>query len=119
MGEIVSVKNVEAPVSLRTGYSSQDLVGVRELGFNDRGAFVVDGWTTPPGTRRGAYFTGLPISPVDFRRTHRTEAAFTRGKGGLVIYCDWGRKHIIDAPADVLDALVSECVAHELPERAS
>jgi hypothetical protein len=115
----MSIKDRDTPFVFECDHDVEDraFTGIRELGFTERGHFVVSAYTTPPvapGEPRGTYFTSLPISPMEYRRTHRTRAAFQRDGDRLVIFDDWGKPYTIDAPSDVIDALADEC-ARELP----
>jgi hypothetical protein len=117
----MSIQNREVPFSFHShSGEALDFTGIRELGFNERGAFIVSAWTTPanPGGPRGSYFTAPPISPLAYRRTNRTATGFVRERRRLILRDDWGNAYTIAAPADVLDALVAECIANEIP-RAS
>lgn len=92
--------------------------GVRELGFSERGGFVADFHTTPAPMPRGGYFTALAISPADYRRKRPTKASFTDEGRQVIVRDDWGSMTRIAAPRDMLDQLVANMRAHELPELA-
>lgn len=117
----MSVKNVETPFGCHVDHDcAHRFTGIRELGFNARGAFVIDAHTTPAvpaGGPRGGYFTSIPLSPIEYRRLRPTQAAFARAADRLTIYDDWGCPHHIEAPAEIIDALVAECIANEIPGR--
>lgn len=91
--------------------------GAKEIGFTDKGTFIVSLHTTPfvrDGDPRGSYFTTIPISDTAYRAKHKTKAAILRRGQKLVVYCDWGRPHEIGAPSDVLDAIEAEAAAHAI-----
>jgi hypothetical protein len=91
--------------------------GIRELGFNERGAFVLGFHTTPAPMPRGGYFTALAISPASYRKSHPTKCCFVDEGRQVVVYDDWGRMHRIAASRDVLDALIRNMQANNLPVR--
>ena len=111
----MSVKGVEGKVS----WGGQRYAGVKEIGFNDRGDFVVSLHTTPPahdGGPRGRYFTSIPISDAEYRKTRPTQAAYETTSRGLIVYDDWGVAHLIEAPADIVSTLVAEMKEQSVPE---
>jgi len=110
----VSDNDDETPVTFR----GRTFCGIRELGFNARGAFIVALWTTPPPHPRGGYMTSLAISPTEWRR--RNPKALSRcgvidAGGEIVVLDDWGEPHPIKAPRPVLDRLRRECAANDIP----
>ena len=114
----MSIRNREVPFSLSR--HSREFAGIRELGFNQRGAFVIDAWTTPPvpaGEPRGTYFTALAISPLEYRVKHPGLSGFAYSDFGLAIWDDWGNATEINAPNDVLAEIEQDCIANGLPER--
>lgn len=96
-----------------------DFSGVREAGFTESGAFVISAWTTPPPIPRGSYFTCIPISGAEYRKTHPTRAAFAREPCRICVLNDWGQTTTIDAPQGVIDDIVQGCIENGLPEIAS
>jgi hypothetical protein len=113
----MSIKNSETPFSLVSGVTEDNFTGIRELGFNERGAFIVNAYTTPVGEPRGTWFTALPISPAEYRRRHPTQAGFVRGARHITLYDDWGSKHTIYAPYHIIALLAIECVDNGLDPR--
>lgn len=99
-------------------WQGRHFFGVRELGFNDSGSFIVSMHTTPLiDGQQGSYFTCIPISPLEFRREWPNSRVAFRDKGAeLVLYDDWGTPHTIAAPRVILDKLVVECREQEIPE---
>jgi hypothetical protein len=122
----MSIKNIEVEVSVlcdHGGTRPTKLFGIVELGFNERGTFIVDGYRYPkawPDGLRGGYLTTLPISPVEYRRAHGpgtdypVKSGYSLHADRLVIFDDWGKEHIIYGPADVLGVLARDCETHEL-----
>ena len=90
--------------------------GIRRVGFVDSGAFVLDFYTTPPPMPRGGFFTGIPISPAEYRAEHSTKCAFRDNGHEVVVWCDWGHPHRIGAERDVLDSLIANIRANDVPE---
>jgi hypothetical protein len=113
----MAIKDTEVPFSLIDRDGVVKMAAIRELGFNERGAFIIAGYNSPPPEPRGGYFTGLPISPIEYRRRSRTQTAFARKAAQLIIWDDWGTPYSIVAPAHILDTLVAECIANEIPVR--
>jgi hypothetical protein len=87
-----------------------------KVGFNERGSFVVDAFTTPPAPQRGRYFAVLPIATVGYRRKSPTKTAYRVDGDTITVYCDWGRPHQITATSEVVAALVADLIANEVPE---
>ena len=106
------IKDVEEPVAI--GRLNR-FVGIGELGFNEDGALIASMFTTPPPTPRGTWFTAFPISPLSYRKTNPTKAAVARGKDCLVIYDDYGTANTINASRQILDDLLTDCLANGLP----
>lgn len=110
----MSLKNVAVErVVFHDGGSDFRDFRAHELGFTDRGGFVLSiKW--PQG---GSFFTTHPISNMDWRRKHKTQAAYKKiDNETIVIYDDWGRRFTVQAGPDVIDGLVADCVANEIPE---
>jgi hypothetical protein len=104
----MAIENRDVPFSV----DGQSFVGIRRLGFTDRGSFVIDAWTTPAPAPRGSYFTSIPISPREYREVHPTRAAFrVTAPNMLIVYSDYGEPTTIKAPPDVVSALEAECAA--------
>lgn len=98
-------------------FKGRDYFGIRELGFDSNGHFIVSLWRHPPPEPRGGYFTSLPISPRDYRaNVHKTKAAFRDHGEVIVVYDDWGTPFEFEAERDVLDALLADCKANDLDE---
>jgi hypothetical protein len=93
--------------------------GIRELGFTDNGAFVLSFHTTPAPMPRGGYFTCIPISSREYRAKHPTKCGFRDEGRQLIVWDDWKTMHRIAAPREVLDQLVANMRAHDLPELAN
>ena len=88
-----------------------------KIGFTDDGAFVIDLFTTPAPSPRGSYFTVIPISPADYRIGSKTKAAVADHGEHITVYDDWGSPITIGASRDVLDVLLKECEANNIPLR--
>ena len=108
----MSVKNLEVPVV----WKQHRYPGIRELGFNDRGSFIVDLHTTPTSDRgRGGYFTSITISNAEYRTTHQTRTMVEDCGRHIIVYDDWGSQHYIAARRAVLKVLLAECHTHRVP----
>jgi hypothetical protein len=95
---------------------NEQFYGAHEIGFNERGSFVLSLFNyPPPHDERGNYFTALPISPSEYRANHKTKCAYQDAGEALIIYDDWGKPYRIEADRDLLDALCSECSSQGLP----
>jgi hypothetical protein len=91
-----------------------------ELGFADRGGFIVSVFTTPPDQHRGRLFTIVPISDAKYRARNKGSRAAVLDEGSeLIIYCDWGRSHRLGASRAVIEQLLADAAAHEIPIRAA
>lgn len=116
----MSVKNLDVAFQVRDGGRDLEFCGIREVGFNERGGFIISAWTTPfvaTGEPRGGWTTVLPISGLGYRARRPTKTAFERGASSIIIYDDWGTSVVITATADVLDQLAAECAANSIPEK--
>jgi protein subunit release factor B len=91
----------------------------RRLGFSEDGGFVVSLFTTEPAEHRGGYSTTVPISPASYRAKHKTKAAVEDKGNELIIYCDWGNAHRLGASREVIESLLTEAEAHDIPVRAT
>lgn len=89
--------------------------GIRRIGFTVDGNFIVDLWSTPAPEPRGGYFTCLPISPLAYRNERKTGASVADFGSHISIADDWGSTYIIEAGRQILDALLIECEANEVP----
>lgn len=101
-------------------YQGETYCGIEEIGFNERGAFVIGLWTTKPAERRGSLSTGIPISPVDYRRQRPTKCGYkVVSETEIVIYGDGGNaySYSIGSTAQVIAQLVQELEANEVPRR--
>jgi hypothetical protein len=108
----MSVKNLEVPVV----WKQHRYPGIKELGFNDRGSFVVNLHTTPSGARgRGGYFTSIPISDAVYHQTHQTRTMVEDFGRHIIVYDDWGSQYRIAARRAVLKVLLAECHSHNVP----
>lgn len=113
----MSVKNIETRFSYSNLRVLHVFTGIRELGFNERGSFVISAWTTEVAYHRGSYFTVIPISPVEYRRKYPSATSFRRECNNLTVLDDYGTEYAIYAPDHVLDVLVADCIANEIPEQ--
>lgn len=112
----MSIKNLDD--SFAVSGIGWKLKGIRELGFNERGAFVVDAWTTDAPGPRGTFFTSLPISPRDYRAVHPTKCGYRIiNSKKLAIYDDWSKVTYIQAYKAIINTLVRECQENDIPER--
>lgn len=91
--------------------------GIRELGVNERGSFIVSLHSTRAPMPRGGYFTALAISPPDYRKSNKTKTGFVDEQRQVVVYDDWGTACRIATERKVLDALVANMRANGIPER--
>lgn len=87
------------------------------IGFTDDGAFVIDLFTTPAPSPRGSYFTVIPISPADYRINNKTKTSVADHGEHITVYDDWGSPTTIGASRDVLEAVLEECEANNMPLR--
>lgn len=116
----MSIKNIEQRFSFEHRGRTERLTGIRELGFNTRGAFVIDAWTTPivaEGEPRGSYLTTIPISSINYRAKVETDAAYFRTLNSITIFSDAGLPYVIRAPSDIISTLALECIANDIPRR--
>ena len=72
----MSIKNLEDSFTI----NNQTFVGIEELGFNERGSFVVHAYMTPPPNPRGTY-TGI-VRPSAASGTERCLARATKLSSG-------------------------------------
>lgn len=104
-------------------YGKTTFTGILKLGTDDKGQFIVDAYTTPkvaPGEPRGSYFTVIPISPTEYRRSHPTRTGFLRENGAITVFSDWGHPYRIECDdPSVLDELEHDCVAANILPRRS
>ena len=119
-GRHIVIKNREVAFSFESDSPFiERLTGIEQLGINERGVFVVSGYTTPkvaPGKPRGSCFTTIPISPPAYRAQHPTRTRFDRNGSVFTVYTDYGSPcRIICDAADVLDELERDCVLAHIP----
>lgn len=99
-------------------YNGDSFYGAKELGFSASGSFILSLYPLPAThEHRGGYWTSIPISGKEYRREHPTKTAFEDHGHMLVIYSDWGTPDTIRAPREILDMLVAECLANEIPQK--
>lgn len=107
-------------------WKGHEYVGIQQLGFSEGGSLIVSLWTTPPAAQRGSYFTGIPISPKEWRTNPENRYLDTRfwPKGRcefkdhgryLSIRDDWREVYEIAAPREILDLLVQDLVDNAVP----
>jgi hypothetical protein len=114
----MSIKDMEVPFGFNQGHRTDTFVAIRELGFNSMGAFVVNGYSTPPPEPRGTFFTSIPISKKEYREKHPTQAGFHLTRLRIIFYDDWGERYSIYAAPAILKQLAYECVINGIPETA-
>ena len=108
----MSVKNLEVPVT----WKGKRYPGIIELGFSDRGSFVARLQTTPTSDRgTGWYYSGIPISPIEYRKTYRTKTMVEDRGRYIIVYDDWGTQYHIRARRSVLKVLLAELDANRVP----
>lgn len=121
------IKNIETPVTISDTYFFKPTTycGIEDLGFNERGVFVVHLWSTPyegPGEPRGTLSSYPPISPREYRDSHptgpsATNAAFEVDGDTFILYDDWGKWHKFVTSPDIVQTLAAECRAQGLKEK--
>ena len=91
--------------------------GIRKIGIDAGGAFVISLYTTPPHDKgRGGYFTCLPISGKEYRKENPTKTSYRiLSKEKIAVYSDWGEMSVIKANTDVIDRLAEECIENGIP----
>lgn len=92
---------------------------IEEIGLSDKGgAFALGLWTTPEDledTRRGQFFTTLPISPFSYRAEEESLAKVIKlGDTRLKIVDDWGSPCVIETDSEIVAALVEEAKKYQL-----
>lgn len=97
-------------------YNGQIYKGIEEIGFNHRDSFVLDLWTTDPADMRGGFFASIPISSVEYRRTRPTKCGYRQNGETLSLFDDGGVRYLIKTNLSVIETLVQECIANEIPE---
>lgn len=106
-------------ISVRFRCAGYNFFGGKELGFNERGNFVISAFTTLPDSsgRRGNYFSSLPISSKEYREKYPTQCGFkVTSKKSITIYDDWGESFtIFSNSTKLITALENECLANNLP----
>ncbi|MDB5937477.1 MAG: hypothetical protein JWQ01_4821 [Massilia sp.] len=96
-------------------FAGRAYAGIEQIGFTADGHFVVDLWTTPAPEPRGGWFTCLPISTLAYRKTHKTRTSVADFGSDISIADDYGTCYTIEASRPILDALLIECEANEVP----
>lgn len=89
--------------------------GIEELGFNEEGHFVLSLYTTEVDNdpRRGEFYSGLPISPKEYRREKPTKAAAeVSSVNTVIIYDDYGKP----TPITICDRKIFDRLIDELGE---
>lgn len=106
-------------VSVRFWCAGYNFFGGEELGFNERGNFVISGFTTLPDSfgRRGTYFSSLAISSKEYREKYPTQCGFkVTSKKSITLYDDWRKPFSISSNSPkLIKALEIECLANNLP----
>jgi hypothetical protein len=80
------------------------------------GGHIVCDLVTPGG---GSFFTTIPISSIEWRRTRPTYAAFrVESENSVLVIDDWGAGHRFEGPRWLSLRLFELCRALQIPEVA-
>lgn len=102
----------------RIRWKGNTYYGAESIGFTPEGRFVVALYSyQEPHEARGNYFTAIPISPDEYRKTDQTKAAVRDDGDTLTVFCDWGDAHRIKALRAAIEAILAEAVTHGIPVR--
>ena len=96
-------------------FEGKNFYGAKEIGFTDRGTFIVSLYTTPLPKPQGGYFTCLPISDLAYRNKHPTKSYVKDHGNAISIADDWGTESKIKANRPILDQLLQECLLNNIP----
>lgn len=99
-------------------YNGRKFGGIKEIGFNEAGKFVVKLFPCSPDPRgRGSFLTVFAISPKSYRENHPTKTAWFRLQNVLEIYDDYGNKEVLKFSKSAwVDKLAEELKQQEIPQ---
>jgi len=85
--------------------------GIRELGFNDKGQFIID-----LHTRNDRYFNTFSVKKTD-RRLNSQAGYRIINNNDIIIFDDWGTPYRFQVRSAVVEMLLKECLDNELVEK--
>lgn len=103
--------------STTLNHNKFELPYIAEVGFKPYGSggyFIID-VNYPEG---GRYFSSIPISPLKYRKSHKTKTYYVRvNDNNITIADDYGHpNNIFCSSIQAIDKLVEECIEQEIPE---
>lgn len=109
--------------STKVIFKGEQFYGIEKIGIGESKdiGFVVSLYTTDLGDngRRGTFFTSLPLSSLDYRKTTNSRCeGYQRQDKVINFFDDYGQSHKIEIDdSDIVDQLCTELENNEVFER--